>query len=126
MREIEGTPVSDALNEIARYCHTANMQWWMDLVTGEPLKRNTGELLMLCVSELAEAMEGDRKDLMDNKLPNRKMLEVELADCLIRIFDFCGAHKLDIGGALVEKMEYNKRRKDHTKEGRMEPGGKRY
>ena len=37
---------------------------------------------MLIVSEIAEAMEGERKDLMDDKLPHRKMAEVELADAL--------------------------------------------
>ncbi len=40
-------------------------------------------------------MEGERKDLMDDKLPHRKMAEVELADALIRIFDYAGAYGYD-------------------------------
>lgn len=141
------------LNELSRICHTANRKWWLDLSKpcenckaagwvhtnfGEPdcpycagrgyakKERNVGELLMLCVSELAEAMEGHRKDLMDDHLPNRKMFEVELADCLIRIFDLCGAKGLDVGRVFVEKMTYNARREDHTVEARLKEGGKAY
>lgn len=53
--------------------------------------------LMLTVSELSEALEGDRKNLMDDHLPHRKMLEVEIADAVIRL--------LDIGGSQGEKVE---------------------
>lgn len=91
-----------------------------------PKDRNVGELLMLMVSELAEAMEGDRKNLMDDKLPHRKQLEVEVADCLIRIFDFCGGKGLDVGGAFVEKMAYNAVRADHKIENRLNVEGKKY
>ncbi|RZK79787.1 MAG: hypothetical protein EOO85_02735, partial [Pedobacter sp.] len=45
--------------------------------------REVGTCLMLIVSEVAEAMEGDRKGLMDDHLPERPMLEVELADAII-------------------------------------------
>jgi NTP pyrophosphatase (non-canonical NTP hydrolase) len=88
--------------------------------------RETGTRLMLIVSEIAEAMEGDRKDLMDDHLPHRKMLEVELADAVIRIFDLCGYEGLDIGGAIMEKLEYNKHRADHKVENRNQEGGKKY
>lgn len=69
--------------------------------------RNKGELLMLMVSELAEGMEADRKDLMDDHLPQYKGLHVELADCMIRIFDFCGAHQINIGQIIQAKLKYN-------------------
>jgi NTP pyrophosphatase (non-canonical NTP hydrolase) len=114
------------LNELAEQCHRANINWWKDIETGEPKKRNVGELLMLCVSELAEAMEGNRKNLPDDKLPHRSMFEVELADCLIRIFDLAAGMKLDIGGAFVEKMAYNAVRADHKIESRKAEGGKKY
>lgn len=96
-----------AINDLATLCHTANKKWWQDPATGEPVKRNVGELLMLCVPELAEAMEGHRKGLQDDKLPHRSMFEVELADCLIRIYDLAGGMGLDLGGAFKEKTEYN-------------------
>ena len=116
-----------SLNDYAIECHEANRQWWTDLVTGQyPIARNNGELLMLCVSELAEAMEGDRKNAQDDKLPHRKMFEVELVDCLIRIFDLAAARGLDLDGAYQEKMRYNRTRADHKREARLAEGGKKY
>ena len=106
--------------------HHANAKWWVDLHTGEPTQRNVGELLMLIVSELAEAMEGHRKNLMDDKLPHRPMLEVELADALIRICDAAAGLKLDLAGAVAEKMAFNATREDHQREARMAPNGKKY
>ena len=76
--------------------HAANEKWWRDLDTGQAIERNFGELVMLTISELAEALEGDRKNLMDDKLPHRPMIEVELADTVIRMFDYIGAYNLRI------------------------------
>lgn len=120
--QIEGN-----VNALTRLCHGLAVQngWWTDLDTGEYKERNQGELLMLIVTEIAEAMEGVRKDLMDDKLPHRKMVEVELADALIRIFDTAGGLKLDVGGALVEKLVYNNTREDHKIENRKAEGGKK-
>ena len=84
------------LNELAAEIHKDNHNWWHDLETGEPLKRNEGELLMLVVTELAEAAEGIRKNLSDDKLPHRKMEEVEMADAKIRLLDFAGGFKLKL------------------------------
>ena len=106
--------------------YDANRHWWMDLETGLPIRRNVGELLMLAVSELAEAMEGHRKNLMDDKLPRRPMLEVELADALIRIMDTGAGLGLDLAGAFEEKMAYNATRADHKREARLAPNGKKY
>ena len=63
---------------------------------------------------------------MDDKLPHRKMVEVELADAVIRIFDLAGAMEMDLGGALVEKLVYNTSREDHKKENREAAGGKKF
>ena len=102
--------------------------WWTDLDTGQSTigTRNKSEMLMLMVSELAEAMEGLRKNLMDDKLPHRPMVEVELADCIIRIADFAGAHGYDVAGAIVEKMAFNAVRPDHKIENRVKEDGKKF
>jgi hypothetical protein len=172
------------LNALAARVHEANQRWWHDLTTGERLQRNVNEMLMLVVSELAEAMEGHRKGLMDDKLPHRTMPEVELADAYIRLLDLAGAYAIDldqwrgrtpkftdnfaenlylitrelsyhhethktglgclvmdgiysilvlsglcgydIDAAFEEKMAYNATRHDHTREGRLAAGGKKY
>jgi NTP pyrophosphatase (non-canonical NTP hydrolase) len=88
--------------------------------------REIGTCLMLIVSEIAEAMEGDRKSLMDDHLPHRSMLEVELADAVIRIMDLSGREGLDLGGAIVEKLQYNLTRSDHKLENREKENGKKY
>lgn len=107
--------------------HQANVDagWWTDLETGERKQRNKGELLMLIVTEIAEAMEGERKDLMDDKLPHRKNAEVELADAFIRILDYCGGFGYDLAGAMQDKLEFNRTREDHKIENRRKEGGKK-
>lgn len=123
---IKSENTESGLNRYAVEVHAANKKWWMDLQTGAPIQRNFGEMIALCHSELSEALEGHRKDLMDTHLPDRKMVEVELADCLIRIFDIAGALGMDIEGAYQEKMAYNAVRADHKTENRIKPGGKKY
>lgn len=78
------------LNELAKVCHKANEKWWIDLHTKQRIVREKDELFMLMVSELSEALEGERKNLMDDKLPHRKMAEVEMVDVLIRALDYVG------------------------------------
>lgn len=114
------------LNDYADICHKANEKWWIDMETGVPLARNKGELICLIHSELSEAMEGERKDLMDDKLPHRKMAEVELVDALIRIFDYAAAFSYDLQGAFDEKIAFNAQREDHKHEARQLAGGKKW
>lgn len=113
------------LNDYSEQSHLDNLQWWED-ADGKPIQRDKGNLLMLMVSELAECMEGERKGLMDDKLPHRSMPEVELADCLIRLFDYAGAYGYDLEGAYQEKRLYNAQREDHKHEARAAAGGKKW
>ena len=79
------------LTELAAEIHADNIKagWW-DTWPNKIERFETA--MMLVISELGEAMEGDRKDLMDDHLPNRKMFDVELADTLIRLLDLAGAY----------------------------------
>lgn len=117
---------SPNLTQLSAIVHVANIKWWQNIDTGEPIKRNKGELLALIHSEISECLEGERKDLMDDKLPHRKMAEVELADAIIRILDYAGGFGYDLQAAFNEKMAFNARREDHTHEARKIAGGKQF
>ncbi len=120
-----------AINLFAADSHAASRKagWYTNLATGKALDRNVPEMMMLIVSEIAESMEGYRKSkpgavLMDDKLPSRPMVEVELADAMIRIGDLAAFLGHDLGGAIVEKMAFNASREDHKIENRLKAGGK--
>lgn len=110
-----------ALRSIQEKIHQTNIEMgWHD----KP--REAGTMIALCHSELSEALEGIRKDLMDSHLPSRKAAEVELADCVIRILDLSGKLGYDLSSALAEKHAYNMQRADHKRENRSLPGGKAF
>lgn len=114
------------LNEASYFIHLNNQHFYHDINTGQPIVRNKAELLLLMVSELVEANEGIRKNLMDSHIPHRHSEEVELADVVIRLLDYAGWRKLDLAGAVADKLAYNLTRKDHTDEARRGVHGKKY
>jgi len=113
-------------NVLSRTVRKGNDTWWHDPKTGEKVVRNRPEMMMLMVSEIAEAMEGYRKNKMDDHLPNRPMEEVEFADLVIRVLDYCGEFHIDLDGAIMEKLAYNRNRADHKPEARLAEGGKKF
>lgn len=136
--------IAENFNELVYECHEAAYLagWWNHSKSGTDIKQVilapttpleeliggaiVSQKLCLTHSEISEGMEGHRKGLMDDKLPHRPMLEVELADAIIRICDLAGAMGLDLGGAIEEKLAFNKIRPDHKKEAREAAGGKSY
>lgn len=69
---------------------------------------NTAEKIALMHSELSEAMEAHRKQIRsDDKIPQFDGVTAELADTVIRIFDFAGHHRLALGEAIIAKMLVN-------------------
>lgn len=129
----------NAINDLQEKIHQGNVNagWWTDLESGTDLvaevnsgsrfgKALVAEKLALVHSEVSEGLEGARKGLPDDKLPHRPMIEVELADSIIRTLDLGGALKLDIAGAIQEKLAFNLTRPDHKIENRVKDGGKAY
>lgn len=116
------------LTDLSKTVHAANIKWWQDMHTGEPIKRNKGELLALIHSEISEALEGERKNLMDDKLPQYPMAPVEIIDAIIRSLDYlAGFHPdVDVQAVFDAKMVFNATREDHKHEARRIAGGKQF
>ncbi len=65
--------------------------------------RNNGELIALMHSELSEALE-------DLRHGRDKHVGSELADCVIRIMDFCEARGINLEKEMLKKIKKNKKR----------------
>lgn len=135
----------DALNTYVQFIHKDNVAagWWtINGVEMTPQAIDTSKWVTpfqshvkpwivatkfaLIHSEVSEAMEAYRRNSMDDKLPNNKGVEVELADAVIRIFDLVGALGFGhtFGETLLLKLDYNAVRADHKVEARQAKGGK--
>ena len=117
------------INTIAKEIHQINKSkgFWE---VGQD--RNIGELLMLCVSELSEALEAHRKHgslTIDEDLKNqydkrntsddymrwfeenvKNTFSDEIADTMIRLMDLSAGLGIDLEWHITAKLEYNKRR----------------
>lgn len=93
--------------EIADSCYDFNIKagWWTDLHTGKPLERNRKEIISLIVSEIFEALDAERKgEPNDKHLPEHKAFVVEMADALIRVFDYSGRYHIDFFGNFLKHV----------------------
>lgn len=64
--------------------------------------------IALIHSEVSEMLEASRKgNPPDNHLPELSGLEAEAADVMIRLLDFCETNGIDLGKAVMAKMDYN-------------------
>ena len=113
-----------SLYEFQQLCYQRSLSagWWdgVDVDAATPTK------LVLIHGEISESMEGFRKGLMDEHIPHRENMEVELADAVIRIFDLASARGYNLQEAMEDKMEYNKNRADHKLKNRAKVGGKKF
>ena len=78
-------------------------------------KKNFSEVIALMHTELSEAYEEYRNKKWYNETyyeENGKPCGIpsELADVVIRVFDFCGGMDIDLEKIILEKMEYNETR----------------
>lgn len=121
------------LNEWAKEIHqnAVDHGWWED-------ERSLPEILMLCVSELSEALEEYRDSRSAVRYPCKvayttmcehgcdniesagcvgyeqankpEGIAVEMADCIIRVLDYAGRKGWDMDEIVRQKHEYNKTR----------------
>ena len=95
------------INTLAFEAHKNAVEhgWWEE-------ERSVGEIIALMHSELSEALEYARvnPNAKSNHIPEFTGIEEELADVIIRIFDYAGKEDLRLGEAIFEKMKYNKTR----------------
>lgn len=105
-----------------RVHHNAiNMGWWaardqaVDILKSHGLESLAinlikSQCILLEHCELSEGVEGMRKDLKDDHLPEFPMEVVEQADAFIRMLDLAEKYNWPLAEAILAKMAYNEGR----------------
>ena len=98
--------VFDLINLLAEKINqTANEHGFWDNDYDDGMK------IALMHSELSEVLEALRHDNpQDKHCPELSSVEIEYADCIIRILDICHERGYNIGGAIEAKMAFNETR----------------
>lgn len=95
-----------ALNALAAVAHASAAEkgfWERDI--------NFAEAAALMHSEISEAVEAERRGIEDSPhIDGYSAVAEELADTILRVLDWCGARKIDIGGAVFAKLKFNRTR----------------
>jgi len=98
----------DIINRLNQYAldiynHNRDVGWWPE----NPDDRDLYTCIQLIITEVAEATEGARKNLMDDHLPQYKMEAVELADALIRTLDLVGYWRTKYPGFMIKAASHH-------------------
>lgn len=126
---VEHAVVRRVMKQLTRVVHnTANEHGWWHNADGSVINIEQPEVfaskIALIHSELSEALEHFREanngfplnmiwydaplEISDRSKPDG--IAIELADVVIRILDVCGELGIDLGEAILAKMDYNNSR----------------
>lgn len=107
------------IKEMIKKIHSLAVEkgWWEEKETkyvGVTIPRDPAELFANFHGEISEAWEEYRKGHKMTEIYFKdgkpEGIPIELADCIIRIFDACGEYGIDIEAAIEMKHEFNKTR----------------
>ena len=119
---IDAITIDAVCRNIHASCRDAG--WWKPEDVGD--KHVLGTKIALIHSEVSEMLEGLRKNLPDDHLPEESMEGVEAADIFIRLADYCGARGINLGSLVAKKLAYNAQRADHKLGAREAEHGKKF